>query len=404
MRSWRRWRKQANEFLARPRVVRVTVLLRVSCVVAVLLFLVWQIHIYGYGPRVRDVPLSLAYSFLTMQVLLVTVLLLLSSLLKSRSARAGAGSAEVVPVVRHHLTEYLHGDDRRRVLLRLCLWHGADVQRCILQFLSAVQGSARERLTGLAVLLQLPWVWEKVALYGTVEQRREAAHSLGLLALPRSRVALRKLLFDASPHVQTAACRALIALGRPEDIERVLLFSLEAPLMVRAILVSELAPHARALSESVFHHISHTGPADRVVAALELAAGWMLPVPLPLLSRLLASPQPAVRAAALAVLPYHGASPATELWILAGLADPDILVRTQAIRAASRLQLPSAIPALVALLAGDQPEALARESCRGLAALGRDGWQVLEDTIRTRGRAVASQAAEALSGALVGAG
>jgi HEAT repeat protein len=394
------FRQRVHDFFLRPRVARVVVLVKVAIVQAAIVILVIGVHQRYFAARYKELPLSLAVSFLAVQAGLIFTQLLVSTAVKHRAAASGRDSDEVRPTIRRYLAEHVAGEDHRRVLLTLSLWHRSDVQRCLTEFLGAVEGVSRVRLQELAVRLGLPWMWAKLARFGATSQRREAAYRLGLLGVPEYRKPLLSLLEDHSPHVQAAACRGLLAIGDPEDIRRVMGFVLDAPLLVRAVLVTELGRHqaeARAAVVAALRSLVER----RMVAALDLAAAWRIPLPLAVLAPALVHASATVRAAAVGMLPLLGVNQEVELWLFAGLVDPEAKVRSAAMSASRRVKLISAIPAIEAMLHGPD-RSTARECCLALAAMGPEGWGVLEQLVRHGDPQLAADALSALSAAQVG--
>ncbi|MBV6433263.1 MAG: hypothetical protein IANPNBLG_03441 [Bryobacteraceae bacterium] len=390
--------RRLRDFARSPAAGRLAVLLKVCFVLSLLVYMAWQVHHQVFSRRVREVPLSMALSFLSVQLMLMTAELLLSCLIKQKDAARRGFSSRALPLIRRNLAEHIAGEDRFRPLLAMCLVHGSDVQRALADFLGSVEGSARARLTALASSLGVSWVWEKVALYGSAEQRKDAAFHLGLLATSSSRETLRRMLTDTSPHVRTAACRSLLRLGDPSDAARVFLLCLESPLLVRALLLPDLEPHSSRLVEEVFPRVLAGGEPSQLIAALELAAGWMSRLPYGMLVSLLVHPCASVRAAAFPLLQFEGSPDRLEGWIFAGLASPEEPVRLAAARLAGRLRIRSAIPVLESSL-GDPQGELTRESLRALGCMGQEGWRILERSVLSPDAKLAARAAEALSAA-----
>ncbi|MCZ2148485.1 MAG: HEAT repeat domain-containing protein [Bryobacterales bacterium] len=398
MRRLKHTLRRLRESFRSPAADRAFVLLKVCFVLSLFVYMAWQVHHQVFSRRVREVPLSLALSFLSVQVMLMTSELLLSCLIKQKDATRRGFSSRALPFIRKNLAEHIAGEDRHRPLLAMCLVHGSDVQRSLADFLGSVEGAARARLTALASSLGVDWVWEKVALYGTAEQRKDAAFHLGLLATSSSRDVLRRMLADASPHVRTAACRSLLRMGDLADVDQVFHSCLQSPLLVRALLMTDLQPHAPRLLDEIFPLLLAAGEASQVAAALELAAGWMSRLPYGMLASLLVHPRASVRAAAVPLLQFEGSPARVEAWIFAGLADPEAPVRLAAARLSGKLRIRSAIPALESSL-GDPRGEVTRESLRALAAMGPEGWQILERSVLSPDPKLAARAAEALSAA-----
>ncbi|MBL8230024.1 MAG: HEAT repeat domain-containing protein [Bryobacterales bacterium] len=402
------FRKRLHQFLLRPRVARVVVLFKVTVVQAAIVLLVFGVHQRYFSVRYREVPLSLAASFLAVQAALIVAQLLVSTAIKHRSSISGSDSDQVSPTIRKYLSAHLAGDNHYRELTTLSVWHRGDVQRCLTEFLGAVDGGSRFRLQELAVRLGLPWVWEKFARFGTTAQRRDAAYRLGLLGMQEYRRTVIGMLNDPAPHVQAAACRALLAIGRSGDADRVVRFVLDAPLLVRAILAPELRSYQSAARPVILETLSGLPMQDaelqtRSITALEMATAWQIALPLSSLNPALVHASAQLRAAAFRALAPLGSTPGVDLWIFAGLADPDLHVRSEAAAAARRIRLQSAIPALESLLSGESAKGRPlREACRALAAMGPTGWEVLEDRVQSTDRELASNALSALAAAQVG--
>ncbi|MBI3684670.1 MAG: hypothetical protein HY235_30235 [Acidobacteria bacterium] len=387
---------QAISWFTPERLERAVVLVKVCLVIGIFLCPVWLLHLYVYSARVRELPLSLALSFLTAQGSTVVLQLVISCALKKREEVRSKSAEQALPAIRACLAAQAGGDHRHKELQRYSVWHQAEVEQCLTAFLSAVDGHARERLTQLAIHLGFRARWQQLAVSGGVVQKRHAAHCLGLLSAWAARPVLRQMLSDRSPLVQSAASLSLLKLGAAEDIEDVFRFSLQAQLLVRAMLAGALRPHALLLRERAIPR-ELTGKNPRpVLTALEMAEAWRVPLSLASLIPLLLHADPRIRATAIRLLPLNGLDDEVELWVLAGLADPQETVRAAAASAASRMRMISSIPALERLIdeAGDE---LMNEALRALATMGSEGWEILERNILAPDRRIAAKAAEALA-------
>lgn len=377
------------------RLERAWILAKVFAVIGAFLYPVWQVHLHVYSGAVRELPLSLALSFLTVQGATILIELILSCLIKRKDAARRLRSAAAIGLIREQMAAHLTGENRLPALRLLCLWHGGDVQRCAVEILSRLQGAALGRMSELAAALGLRWVWEKMALLGNVEQRKQAAYCLGLLAASKARPALEKMLGDRCASVQAAACRALLRLGERKDVERVFHLALEAPLLVRVMVASELEPFAKFLASGPLLDVIGSADQQRIVRALELAEVWRVAPSLGRLIPLLIDYRGPVRAAAFGVLPFSAAEADAELWVLAGLADPEEKVRAAAMRAAARMRLHACIPALERGLFAEKGD-LAQQCSEALAAMGPEGWRSLEQAALCLRHPAASRSLEAL--------
>jgi hypothetical protein len=162
--------------------------------------------------------------------------------------------------------------------------------------------------------------------------------------------------------------------------------------------MTDLQPHVPRLLDEIFPQVLAGSEESQLVAALELAAGWMSRLPYGMLVSLLVHPRARVRASAFPLLQFEGSPAQVETWIFAGLADPEEPVRLAATRLAGKLRLRSVIPALESSL-GDPHGELTREALRALAAMGPEGWQILERSVLSPDPKLAARAAEALSAA-----
>lgn len=347
-----------------------------------------------------DVAATHALVLALLIVQLVVVLGLLTGLVvvKSIAAARERVALQLEPAVREAMANALVDEgpvQDRPDLIRLFARSPLAVERCAAEFLLAIEGSEVDRLSELVEELGLVRRWTRRARSRDSERRREAFGLLGRLADGRGNGVLRRGLGDPEASVRVEAARGLLRSESLADVERTFMAVTGEPLLVRAILVEELRPHAARLAEHAIPRVLRSLDPRAVLVALEMIVAWQKGVTAPGVGPLLRHPRPEVRARALQALPYVTGEADVVRETLTGLDDPDPGVRMAAAGLAGRIGLHAAVPFLGNLLHA-RDAGVAVEAAYALARIGLPGWDVLEREVRGPEGPAAHAALEAL--------
>jgi HEAT repeat protein len=206
---------------------------------------------------------------------------------------------------------------------------------------------------------------------------------------------LLKALDDGEAAVRGEAYRALIRAAEPELLTKVFSSITGESLLIRALLVDDLQPHALFFVKEVLPEIVVSGDTNKIIATFELLAAWKKVLPLPNIFPLLDHPQAEVRAQSLRALSYTSAGEELEERIIKAFRDPDKTVKLAAAYAAARLKVAHALDELERCLQ-DGSEEVRRASAYALAQIGAPGLGVLEREMLSTNRYVATTALEML--------
>jgi hypothetical protein len=288
----------------------------------------------------------------------------------------------LLPQIRASLVDYLAGNDDLEPLRRFLQVDRSDVLTAILSFQNAVSGTARDRLCGLALDLELLDEWRRGIRSRDVARRRAAFAVIAFVyAYEPCRRALGDLLADSLEdrdwEVRVCCAQALARFGSPVQVAAIFHVAASENLLTRILLAEPLRPHALELSKSAVPDELRSGDVARILAALQIVVAWERALPLAGLDELMRHPEREVRILALRVTPLVTASPQNELAVLQSLADPDPEVAMAATAVVGRLRIKAAIPSLVKCLSSGNA-ALARTAAAALAALPQ-GLQTLEE-------------------------
>lgn len=362
---------------------------------------VWLIHDRLLAPRFDSLVLSVVLAFTVVQF---TVIALVLGVLFAAKIAQGIREARIrrfEPAVRTALVDFVTGTDpdrveRDRAEVLACHARSPEaVERCVVEMLASISGSELERLGDVIDELGLDDRWRARYGSGAAETRREVVSRLALLPGERGNGTLHRALEDPEPAVRIEAARGLLQSRGIGDIERIFQFATEEPLLVRAVLVEDLRPHATRLAELAIPRALAAGRPRTAMVALEMVEAWQKSLPALGVAPLLHHPRPRLRARAIRVLPYASADVDVEREVLDGLTDAHAEVRIAAARVAGRLGMTAAAPALERLLHSRDPM-VAVAAAYALADLGETGAEALEAAVRENHSAGAAAALEAL--------
>lgn len=388
----------------RSAVIRKTdhvIWLQTLAVVAVYVAAVWGVYHAWIDGVVDGTVLGAVLAFAVVQsatiAALLVGLLVGKAILGARERRI----ARMVPAVRAGLVNRITALDAEEVeaerpgLDSIVRASPDVVERCAVELLASISGSALGRLGEVLEEIGILDLWRRRYRTRDAERRREVVSWIARIPGERGNDLLRRALEDADASVRLEAARGLLDGGGIVDIERIFHLAVKEPLLVRAILVEDLRPFATDLTDQAVPKALAGGDPRAAMVALEMIEAWEKSVVVPGVVPLLRHPRPEVRARALRVAPYVAGCAGIESEVIAGLADDHPEVRGVAARVAGRLRLHAAIPSLELLLHSHVP-GVAVAAAYGLAEMGEPGADVLEAAVRANHSPGAAVALEAL--------
>ena len=376
------------------RRARAAIYLKTLSTLGAYILLTWLIHRFYMGRHVPDPELSLALSFALQQVTAILVLLGVSFFAKFVRYYRTRQVMRFQPLITEKLTSHLMGANQWITLRRLRKRHVREMDECLAQILTSISGPERERLVEVARELGLMRRWQQLYRSRNAERRRAAVARLGLLGRIAQRDLLRALR-DPDALVKVEAARALAQSGETEMLAAVFNRALDQNVLVRAILTEALRPHAAEICRIAIPRALRSADAKRVVAALEMLRAWGRSGTVPELYYMLSHINPAVREAALRLVPQAGLTPQCEQQVLQALEGQEAGVRTAAAEVCGKLKLASALLLLKRAMRGTAASATLA-SAYAMAAMGPKGCALLETEVVTGGAFPAAAALEAL--------
>jgi hypothetical protein len=379
---------------------RVLIVVKALAVIAGVFYPVWWIHVRYLYNKLPSLPLSLAVSFLGVQIAIILMQLIASSVVKKLDAINAARSANWRVRIQRILAEQLARQDRHEELRRFRRFHTADFDRVFAAALSTLSGAERDYFSALAVELDLVKHWQRVARRGKRE-RRQAIEWMGLLSPHVGRSAILPLLDRHDAVSEPAPFLALSRFSNGEELGVLFLRSLTAPLIIRATLAGEFQGHAEELASSVIPLVLSTGDDREIIAALEMLEGWRKVLHLPQIATLVEHENPEIRSRALRAAHLSAVRGGLEQSVLRAVDDTRPAVLAAGLVAAARMQVRSAFRG-VEKAVNHIDRNVSRMACLTLATFGKDGQSMLEYFVVTGNRRVSGWAAEALTLARTG--
>ena len=308
--------------------------------------------------------------------------------------------AELLPRIRTSLVDYLAGNDDLAPLQGFLKVSRSDLVSAILSFQNAVSGSARDRLCGLSLDLELLHEWRREVRSRDVPRRRAAFAAIAFVyAFEPCRRAVGDLLADSLEdrdwEVRVCCAQALARYGSPVEVLAIFRTATTVNLLTRILLAESLRPHALELSNAAVSDELRCGDVARVLAALQIVVAWERAIPLAGWDEWMLHPEPEIRIQALRAAPLVAASHENEVAVLRSLSDPNPEVAMAAAAVVGRLRIMAAIPLLVQCLSTGNA-ALARTAAAALLALPPQGWQTLEELAAGGDPTIVSLAEDAL--------
>ncbi len=373
---------------------RTLIVLKALTAMGAVFYPVWWIHLHFTSIRLVSVPLSLAISFLGVQIAVIFLQLAASAVVKKLDAIRIRKSAHWKSVIEPLLAAQSAGKDRMADLRGLRRRRPVDFDACVASMLESVSGPERESLSRLALGFGVVRRWQRVARRGRLE-RKQAIECMTYLAPSIGRAALQPLLEKQPAALQATLYRALLRVARGAEVADLFRRTLRAPFFVRALLAGEFRPFAEQLSVSTLPAVLTSGDEQEMIAALEMVDAWRRVLHLPQLETLARHPNPEIRSLALRAAPVSAVQGTMEQTILSAFEDPSSQVKLAALRAAARLQIRSSLH-VVERASYSLDNQVSRLACLVLASFGNDGHSILQYIVLTGDRRVGNWAAEAL--------
>ena len=373
---------------------RTLIVIKAVSAMGAVFFPVWWLHIRFTSRKLSSLPLSLAVSFLGVQLGIIILQLFASAAVKKLEEISRRRSAHWKSVIEPLLAAQSAGEDRMAELRRLRRRRTVDFDACVASLLQSLTGPERESLSRLALGFGVVRRWQRVARKGRME-RKQAIEWMTYLAPSISRAALTPLLENQPAALQATLYRALIRVSGESELTDLFRRTLRAPFFVRALLAGEFRPYAERLSVTALPAALASGDEQEMIAALEMVDAWRRVLHLPQLEALAHHLNPEIRSRALSAAPMSAVRGSLEQTILGAFEDPSPQVKVAALKATARLRIRSSLQA-VETASYSVDNQVSRLACLVLASFGRDGYSILQYIVVTADRRVGNWAAEAL--------
>ncbi len=355
---------------------------------------VWWIHLHFTSSLLPSLPLSLAISFLGVQIAIILLQLFASALVKKVNAIAEQRSAHWRSVIEPLLAAQSAGEDHLDQLRTLRHRRPADFDGCVASSLATLSGESRESLSQLALSLGVVRHWQRVARRGRLE-RKNAIECMTFLSPSVARPALQPLLEEKTPALQATLYRALIRVSRDEELNDLFRRTLRAPFFVRALLAGEFRPYAEELGVSALRSALTSGDDEEIISALEMVDAWRRVLYLPRLDELARHANLEIRCRALLAVPMSAVRFGMEETVLSALDDPEPRVKLAALTATARMHIHRALRQ-VEQASQSLDNQVSRFACLVLTSFGKEGHSILQSMVVTGDGRVGAWAAEAL--------
>jgi hypothetical protein len=170
----------------------------------------WLLNTRLFSKRFAQLPISLAWSMLTVIFLVTAAEVIGSIVLKRRSERRNKLSESASRELTLLLSRYIAGEEiPEEIGLAASDFPGA-LEKCIATALLGLRGSALRRLCELPATVALRDKWIARSRKGDASDRQCAVEQMGLLHDPAAIPALEKALNDPVGAVEAAAVRGLL--------------------------------------------------------------------------------------------------------------------------------------------------------------------------------------------------
>lgn len=249
---------------------------------------------------------------------------------------------------------------------------GETAAETLLEVLTLVRGSDRERIIETAKEKGAPAILRKQLANGCVRRRILAAEALGFFPGPQTLRALRQAEHDGDARVQVAALKSMVELGAPSVIEHLLARMPSEGGRRLSSLVGVLRMAVASKPDEAISALSCPGlPTPVRIALIDSLAATHANEGIDVIAALTNDDNLEIRAAAIQALGLL-AHPSCAPIIAKALGDQDWRIRLKAAEAAGRLGLVDFSEPLCALLA-DKIWWVRFRASEALAALGEKG-------------------------------
>jgi hypothetical protein len=188
-------------------------LIKASALLGALSELGWLLNTHYFSRRFPQLPISLAWSMLSMIFLITWMQVGCSVALKLKSGRSKRLSAEVNRRLTASLAGYVSGENRHEELKRAAVDSPHEFESSVAVVLLGLRGSALQRLCDLPEVIELRRKWIEKSRTGDDEGRRHALEQLGLLRDAALIPTLEHALEDSVAGVVASAVRGLLQMG-----------------------------------------------------------------------------------------------------------------------------------------------------------------------------------------------
>lgn len=185
-------------------------LFKASLMMGALSELGWLLNTRHFSKRYPQLPISLAWSMLTVIFLVTAAEVIGSIVLKRRSERRNKLSEAANRELTALLSRYIAGEEIHEEIERAAKDSPNDLEKCIATALLGLRGSALKRLCELPATVELREKWIARSRKGDAADRQYAVEQMGLLHDPAAIPALEKALKDPVGAVEAAAIRGLL--------------------------------------------------------------------------------------------------------------------------------------------------------------------------------------------------
>ena len=200
---------------------------------------VWLWHTKYYSKHYVEVPLSIAWSLLTVIAGVTFALIGCSAVLKARSTRLRKQHAETSRRLTEMLAEFIAKGDFEDELIRYAHHSTSTFEECITNALLSTRGAAHERICELPAMAILRDRWIDSLHKRDERDRRYAVEHLALLRDPQATMALEYSLDDQSQGVVAAAIRGLLRMPGYTEREHLIRSLPNRPYLVRILTAGE---------------------------------------------------------------------------------------------------------------------------------------------------------------------
>lgn len=230
VRSWFQPRRRAA----------VTASLKAAILIGCLWTTVWMWHTRYYSRRYPEMPLSLAWSLLTVIGGIIFAQAGCSAVLKLRGARLRKLNAETRTRLTAMLADYISTGTSEAELQRMAKASPRDFEICLTGALLGTRGYALDRLRELPGVTGLRDRWIIQSRKGVTLQRRHAVEHLALLQDPKAIMALEVALEDPNSGVVAAAVRGLLRIPVYADRDKLIRSIPQRPYLVQVLTAGEV--------------------------------------------------------------------------------------------------------------------------------------------------------------------